>query len=190
MGKIKKVGLISISASVLMLTTITAPAFAAQTAEKEVGITVNSNIRLSNIELDPKVALELSRVDYFALFGTVSSNLGINKQQKQPGQITTYGLKGMAAKVAAKQMINKLKNIGSRAWNEQIKQYIDKLPLTDNAKKNLKYYLSYQVLMEALNILIDFTGTAEDGLANALTRIGVPSYLADVASRAIVFFLL
>lgn len=187
MSKFKKIGLASVSA--LMLSTIATPAFAAQTAEKEIELTIDANSGLSNVELDPEVALELSTVDYFALFGTVSSNLGINQQQ-QPGEITTYGLKSMAAKTAAKQMIKKLKNVGSRAWNEQIKEYVDKLPLTANAKKNLKYYLSYQVLMEALDILVDFSGTAEAGLSNALKKVGVPSYLSDVASRAIVFFLL
>ncbi|MGM0890823.1 MAG: hypothetical protein ACQEW5_28840 [Bacillota bacterium] len=73
-------------------------------------------------------------------------------------------------------MIKKLKNVGSRAWNEQIKEYVDKLPLTANAKKNLKYYLSYQVLvlMEALDILIDFTVTAETGnLSNILLFVSL-----------------
>ncbi|WP_404469055.1 hypothetical protein [Sutcliffiella horikoshii] len=187
MRKVKKIGLISVS--VLMLSTIATPAFSAHIADKEGDFAIVANSGLSNVELDPEVALELSKVDYYALIGTVSNNLGLNPPQ-QPGEITTYGLKGMAAKTAAKQMIKKLKNVGSRAWNEQIKEYVDKLPLTANAKKSLKYYLSYHVLMEALDILVDFTGTAEAGLSNALKKVGVPSYLADVASRAIVFFLL
>lgn len=84
----------------------------------------------------------------------------------------------------------KLKNVGSRAWNEQIKVYVDKLPLTAGAKTTLKTYLSYQVLMQALDIMVDFSGTAEDGLSNALQSIGVPGWLSDPAARAIVFFLL
>ncbi|MGD6778498.1 hypothetical protein ACQCT3_02450 [Sutcliffiella horikoshii] len=99
-GKIKKVGLISVSA--LMLSTIATPAFSAQIADKEVEFAIDANSGLSNVKLDPDIALELCKVDYYALFGTVSSNLGINPPP-QPGGITTNGLKGMAAKTAAKQ---------------------------------------------------------------------------------------
>ncbi|WP_458122823.1 hypothetical protein [Paenibacillus sp. Z3-2] len=44
--------------------------------------------------------------------------------------------------------------------------------------------------MQALDIMVDFTGTAEDGLSNALQSVGVPAWLSDAAARAIVFFLL
>lgn len=87
-------------------------------------------------------------------------------------------------------LIKELRNIGSRSWNEKINEYIDQFPLTEGVKNKLKYYLSYQVLMEALNIMVDFEGTAEDGLSSALQAVGLPAWLSDAAARAVVFFLL
>lgn len=58
------------------------------------------------------------------------------------------------------------------------------------AKDKLKYYLGYQVLMEALNVVLNFTGIAEDGLTYAFEYMGLPKWLAEIAARAIVFFLL
>ncbi|KWW15471.1 MULTISPECIES: hypothetical protein [Peribacillus] len=189
MNKLKQLGLASMSA--LMLSTVALPTFAnAQNSDEYYSEDLNSNPGLLNVEVDEAIELELSQVDYYDLFNTVSNNLNIADDQQLSGQITTFGLKTMAAKQAAKQMIKKLKNVGSRAWNEQIKVYVDKLPLTSKAKKSLNYYLSYQVVMEAFDILVDFSGTAEAGLSKALKQVGVPSYLADVTSRAIVFFLL
>lgn len=37
---------------------------------------------------------------------------------------------------------------------------------------------------------VDFKGTAEDGLSYGLQNVGLPAWLADPASRAVIFFLL
>lgn len=44
--------------------------------------------------------------------------------------------------------------------------------------------------MEALNVVLNFTGGAEDGLTYAFEYMGLPKWLAEIAARSIVFFLL
>ncbi|CAI6052409.1 hypothetical protein PAECIP112173_01446 [Paenibacillus sp. JJ-100] len=187
MKKLKQLGIASLSA--LLLSSFTLPAFAS--AQVANGNSTNSGTQIElpsgTINLDKRIELELRQVDYNTLFRTVGAELGITSTA---GDVTTQGWKTKLAKEVAQELIKKLKNVGSRAWNEQIKVYVDKLPLTNGAKTTLKTYLSYQVLMEALDIMVDFTGTAEDGLSNALKAVGVPSWLSDPAARAIVFFLL
>ncbi|GAS82411.1 hypothetical protein BK131_03375 [Paenibacillus amylolyticus] len=188
MKKIKQLGIASLSA--LLLSSFTLPAFAsAQVANGTLPVNTGTQIELPTgpINKDARTELELRQVDYNALFRTVGSELGMTTAA---GEVGTLGWKTKLAKEVAQELIKKLKNVGSRAWNEQIKVYVDKLPLTAGAKTTLKTYLSYQVLMQALDIMVDFSGTAEDGLSNALQSIGVPGWLSDPAARAIVFFLL
>ncbi|MCP3810140.1 MULTISPECIES: hypothetical protein [Paenibacillus] len=191
MQKFKQLGITSLSA--LMLSSFTLPAFAnAQAANNvESSITSETKIDLENGIVDERVEQELRQVDYDDLFKTVGTNLGMVDTQRPSGEVSTQGWRSKFAKEVALELISKLKNIGSCAWNEQIKIYVDKIPLlTDGAKETLKYYLGYQVIMQALDIMVDFTGTAEDGLAYALKYVGLPAWLAEPASRAIVFFLL
>ncbi|MCG7381715.1 hypothetical protein [Paenibacillus sp. ACRRY] len=187
MKKVKQLGIASLSA--LLLSSFTLPAFAS--AQVANGNSTNSGTQIElpsgQINLDKRIELELRQVDYDTLFRTVGAELGITSTA---GDVTTQGWKTKLAKEVAQELIKKLKNVGSRAWNEQIKVYVDKLPLTAGAKTTLKTYLSYQVLMQALDIMVDFTGTAEDGLSNALQSVGIPAWLSDPAARAIVFFLL
>lgn len=188
MKKVKQLGITALSA--LMLSSFTLPAFAS--AQVANGSASNSEAQIElptgPINIDKRIELELRQVDYNALFRTVGAELGINSST---GDVTTQGWKTKLAKEVAQELIKKLKNVGSRAWNEQIKIYVDKIPLlTTNAKTTLKTYLSYQVLMEALDIMVGFTGTAEAGLSNALQSVGLPAWLSDPASRAIIFFLL
>ncbi|WP_413374641.1 hypothetical protein [Paenibacillus taichungensis] len=188
MKKVKQLGIASLSA--LLLSSFTLPAFASAQVANESSINSGTQVELPTgpIVKDARVELELRQVDYDALFRTVGAELGMTTAA---GEVGTLGWKTKLAKEVAKDLISKLKNVGSRAWNEQIKVYVDKLPLlTDGAKTTLKGYLSYQVLMQALDIMVDFTGTAEDGLSNALQSVGVPGWLSDAAARAIVFFLL
>lgn len=181
MNKLKQLGFVSLAT--LMLSTATLPALA--------NAQVKSNLNLETRHIHSKsIEQELRQVDYNALFRTVSAQLGLNEAQHASGEVNAMGWKTKVAKEVAQKLITQLKNVGSRAWDETIKDYVNKLPLTKGAKDNLKYYLSYQVLMEALNIMVDFQGTAEDGLSNALEDIGVPGWLAGAAARAIVFFLL
>ncbi|MBE7683264.1 hypothetical protein [Paenibacillus sp. P13VS] len=188
MKKVKQLGIASLSA--LLLSSFTLPAFAS--AQVANGNSTNSGTQIElpsgPIDLDKRIELELRQVDYDTLFRTVGAELGITSSA---GDVTTQGWKTKLAKEVAQELIKKLKNVGSRAWDAQIKEYVDKIPLlTDGAKTTLKYYLSYQVLMQALDIMVDFTGTAEDGLSNALQSVGLPAWLSDAAARAIVFFLL
>lgn len=191
MQKFKQLGIASLSA--LLLSSFTLPAFVnAQAANNvEFSITSETKIDLKNGIVDERVEQELRQVDYDDLFKTVGTNLGLVDTQQSSGELSTQGWRTKLAKDVAKKLISQLKNIGSRAWNEQIKIYVDKIPfLTDGAKETLKYYLGYQVIMQALDIMVDFTGTAEDGLAYGLKYVGLPAWLAEPASRAIVFFLL
>jgi hypothetical protein len=176
-----------------LLSSFTLPAFAnAQAANSvESSITSETKIDLKNGIVNERVEQELIQVDYDNLFKTVGTNLGLVDTQQSSGKVSTQGWKTKLAKEVALKLISKLKNIGSRAWNEQIKIYVDKIPLlTDGAQETLKYYLGYQVLMEALDIMVDFSGTAEDGLSYALQQVGLPAWLSDIAARGIVFFLL
>ncbi|MDY8048549.1 hypothetical protein UY416_19865 [Paenibacillus polymyxa] len=175
MQKFKQLSIASLSA--LMLSSFTLPAFAnAQAANNvESSITSETKIDLENGIVDERVEQELRQVDYDDLFKTVGTNLGMVDTQRPSGEVSTQGWRSKFAKEVALELISKLKNIGSRAWNEQIKIYVDKIPLlTDGAKETLKYYLGYQVIMQALDIMVDFTGTAEDGLAYALKYVGLP----------------
>ncbi|MET3211165.1 UNVERIFIED_CONTAM: Zn/Cd-binding protein ZinT [Paenibacillus sp. PvR008] len=157
----------------------------------ESSIASETKIDLENGIVDERTEQELRQVDYDDLFKTVGTNLGLVDIQKSSGEVSTQGWRTKAAKEVALKLISKLKNIGSRAYNEQIRIYVDKIPfLTDGAKETLKYYLGYQVLMQALDIMVDFSGTAEDGIAYGLKYVGLPWWLAEPASRAIVFFLL
>ena len=107
-----------------------------------------------------------------------------------PPLYETNGVKSRAAKEAAKKAIKELRGIGPKVWNEKMKSYTNKLPLTAKAKKTVYYYLSYQVLMETLNIVVDFEGTAQDGIIKGLKKMGCPGWLAGIVARGITFFLL
>ncbi|MEC0124161.1 hypothetical protein [Paenibacillus pabuli] len=187
MKKVKQLGIASLSA--LLLSSFTLPAFASAQVANESSINSGTQIELPTgpIVIDARVELELRQVDYDALFRTVGAELGI---KSTAGDVTTQGWKTKLAKEVAKDLTAKLKNVGSRAWNATISEYVDKLPVTDGAKATLKLYLGYQTLLTALDWMIDFTGTAEDGLSYGLQQVGLPAWLADFASKAIVFFLL
>lgn len=92
------------------------------------------------------------------------------------------GPKGAAAKAAIKAAIKGMKGIGEKAWNATI----NKLPIPESVKK----YLGYQTVMKALNIATGFEGEIENMISNALKSVGIPSWAAGIAARAIVFVLL
>ncbi|TKI69115.1 hypothetical protein FC756_09625 [Lysinibacillus mangiferihumi] len=105
-------------------------------------------------------------------------------------QVSPYGLKTEAAKVAAKQMIKNIQRIGSIAWDRTVREYVNKLPISDSAKKTLKKYLGYQMVMQVLDVVIGFSGTIEEGISNQLQNIGCPAWIADLVARALVALLL
>ncbi|MGW8957657.1 hypothetical protein [Paenibacillus sp. NPDC055715] len=175
MKKFKQLGIVSLST--LLLSSFALPAFAnAQaTNNAESSIASETKIDMENGIVDERIEQELRQVDYDDLFKTVGTNLGLVDIQKSSGEVSTQGWRTKAAKEVALKLISKLKNIGSRAYNEQIKIYVDKIPfLTDGAKETLKYYVGYQMLMQALDIMVNFSGTAEDGIAYGLKYVGLP----------------
>ncbi|SDF57212.1 hypothetical protein SAMN04488689_105393 [Paenibacillus sp. cl6col] len=176
--------LLATTLSTAIIFSVTSPVFANVVPTA----TTPSSFDNSNLSELDRIELELRQVDYVDLFRTVGTNLGIVEAS---GEASTLGWKSKAAKEIAKDLIKKLKNVGSRAWNEQIANYVNKIPLlSEGAKDKLKYYLGYQVLMEALDVMLNFTGIAEDGLTYAFEYMGLPKWLAEIAARAIVFFLL
>ncbi|MGM0890420.1 MAG: hypothetical protein ACQEW5_26610 [Bacillota bacterium] len=102
----------------------------------------------------------------------------------------TQGVKSQAAKVAAKAMIKKLGKIGRVSWDRTVSLYVNKLPISSKAKKTLKGYLKYQVVMEILNTVIDFSGTITEALKKQLKKTGMSDFLAGMTARAIVTLLL
>lgn len=104
--------------------------------------------------------------------------------------VTTFGVKSKTAKVAAKSMIKKLKKIGRISWDRTVRNYVNKLPISKGSKSTLKKYLSYEFVMKTLNIVVDFEGTITNALTTQLKNMGVPSWLAGTAARALVTLLL
>ncbi|MEH7462878.1 hypothetical protein V7166_12585 [Bacillus thuringiensis] len=94
------------------------------------------------------------------------------------------------AKIAAKQALKNLQRIGRVAWDRTVREYINKLPISQSAKKTAKAYLAYEAVMKTLNVVINFEGTITDGLSKQLKKMGCPAWLADIVARAIVTFLL
>ncbi|MFF3022460.1 hypothetical protein ACFVRR_07330 [Gottfriedia sp. NPDC057948] len=103
---------------------------------------------------------------------------------------STDGVKSKAAKIAAQQMLKTLKRIGQVSWDRSISTAINKLPITSNAKTLIKKYLKYQAVMSTLNIVIDFSGTIEDGLTSAFKKMGLSAALSGIAARDVVFVLI
>lgn len=103
-------------------------------------------------------------------------------QQTLKGIKEERGPKGAAAKAAIKAAVKAMKGIGEKAWNATI----NKLPLPQSVKK----YLGYQTVMKALDIATGFEGKIKDMINNALKSVGIPSWAAGIAARAIVFVLL
>ncbi|MDL4839295.1 hypothetical protein [Aquibacillus rhizosphaerae] len=104
--------------------------------------------------------------------------------------IEPQGVKSKSAAIAAKAMIKKLRGYGAYAWNSTVKEYINKLPIPSGAKTTLENYTKYQVVMDSLNVVINFQGDITSALTTQMKNIGVPGWLAGMASRAIVFILL
>ncbi|MEB9504441.1 hypothetical protein P4J13_10840 [Bacillus anthracis] len=107
-----------------------------------------------------------------------------------PNAPVQQGPKTQAAKVVAKQLIKNLQRVGKVSWDRSMRNYINKTPLPDSAKNTLKKYLAYQVVMETLNVVVNFSGTITDALSARLKSMGCPAWLADTAARAIVAILL
>ncbi|WP_143272225.1 hypothetical protein [Alloscardovia macacae] len=92
------------------------------------------------------------------------------------------GPKTLAAKAAIKAAIKTLKHIGKRSWDATI----NKLPLPMQVKK----YLLFDFVWRVLNIARDFEGTAQGAIISALTKLGVPEWIAGPVVRALFDFLL
>lgn len=106
-------------------------------------------------------------------------------------EITPNGIKSKLAKEAAKKMINKLRSMGERAWNETIKEYVNKLPLPKSAKNFIITWTSYHVVMDALNVVVDFEGNITDALQEYfMDEFGMNEYFLGLIARALVFILL
>ncbi|MGM7637331.1 hypothetical protein [Bacillus sp. Hm123] len=104
--------------------------------------------------------------------------------------VTPFGAKTQAAKLAAKQMLKNIQRIGRVAWDRTVRQYVDKLPISKSAKSTLKKYIAYQSVTEVLNVVIDFSGTITNALSKQFQKMGCPAWLADMAARALVTLLL
>ncbi|MFJ7887805.1 hypothetical protein ACIQYL_06960 [Lysinibacillus xylanilyticus] len=87
-------------------------------------------------------------------------------------------------------MVKNLQRIGSFTWDRTVREYVNKLPLPDSAKSTFKKYLGYQMVMGVLDVVIDFSGTIEDGICAQIQKIGCPAWLADMVARALVGLLL
>lgn len=170
-------------------------------------------------EIDENVMLELEQVDFDGFFEEIDKDLDLDSvvlddendvlpesgggvlprhpggsltvpTPTRPPLYDTDGLKSKGAKVAAKKMIKELKGIGPKVWNEKMKGYSKKLPISSKAQKTVAYYMSYQVLMETLNVVVDFEGTAQEGIKKGLRKMGCPAWLTGIIARGITTFLL
>lgn len=119
------------------------------------------------------------------------ANRGYSSVSKiETSEYTTSGIKSKAAKEAAKLMLKKIKGIGEKAWNDTVKEYINKLPVSASVKKTLIAYTSYQFVMETLNVVIDFEGDITEAIEDYLMNIGFNSFFAGLIARTLVFLLL
>lgn len=100
------------------------------------------------------------------------------------------GAKITAAKTAVKAAIKTLQRIGQVSWDRSMRVTINKLPVPNTWKTNLKRFLAYKVVMDVLEVAVDFSGTVTGMIEKGLKKVGIPSYLAGVGARAIVFILL
>lgn len=97
------------------------------------------------------------------------------------------GVKSKAAKIAAKQMLKKLKHIGAKAFEKAIRKAAKKLPKA--AAEKVEKYLTYQKVSTVLNIAANVEGTITDAVQHALQKVGIPKTFAVIGARLIVFVL-
>lgn len=114
-------------------------------------------------------ALQAEGID----FQSIQDNHAINKR----------GIKGKAAKVAAKAAMAALKKMGKKAWNKAISS----VPLI---KGFLKKYLNYQSVMKVLQVVSGFEDNITDAMSKEFQHEGMPKWAADITARAVATILL
>lgn len=187
MKKSKTTLVSSIVASSLLISSVAPIVSNAETINPS---TVNSANEITNEDINElkKLENELKATNITA--DDFSNGLNEEVKNNTTPVLHTSGIKSQAAKVAAKSMIKNVQRIGQIAWDRSVSQYVNKLPFSSTAKKTLKKYLKYKVVMDVLNTVIDFSGTITNGLEEQLKKMGMSSFLAGFTARVIVGLLL
>ncbi|MBC1418480.1 SH3 domain-containing protein [Listeria fleischmannii] len=95
------------------------------------------------------------------------------------------GIKGTAAKIAAKAALKKIKNIGRTTWNKNVNKVVNKLIASSKLKKTLKYVLGYEFMVKSFNVVANASGKIEDALSTQFKKAGMSNYWAGTCSRLI-----
>lgn len=82
-------------------------------------------------------------------------------------------------------MLKNLQRTGSVTWDRTVREYVNKLPLPDSAKSTLKKYLGYQMVMGVLDVVIDFSGTIEDGIICTNSKNRLSSMVSRYGSKSV-----
>lgn len=113
------------------------------------------------------------------VLGTFTSAVSSKEVQASSSAVTD------SAREVAYKMLQKIKSIGKVKWNAQIKLYIASLPISENNKKILQTYLSYDVVVKILTNVITSNLSINTALSNEFKKLGLSSSLSNLAAGGI-----
>lgn len=169
----------------ILMSTLSTTAFAAEPSKEQILLqsvvlsTLQDNTDDFSMSLDDMNAFQQEFYKSLEEQGVNIGGLGIQ----------TRGVKSKAAKQTAKIMIKKLYKIGSKSFNKAIKSAAKKIPNKKVAQKIISV-VTYDKISAILNIVANVEGTITDALKSQIIKLGIPSVVADVIARAVVFVLL
>lgn len=116
---------------------------------------------------------------------SVESNQTMDENNNYGEEENERGIKGKAAKVLAKLIKDGLVQIGKDKWDDVVLKAVKSLPIKESVRNNVIKCLGYRSVAELADSLLDFQGTAEDGMNEFFKSIGVNDDVSYWAARVI-----
>lgn len=101
----------------------------------------------------------------------------LNIHESKVPEVTTYGLRGAAAKEALKRIAERLHHIGPKGWNAAMEKV--------TFPNFVKHALRYEVTVKAIDIAVGFSGEITQNIEHGLEAAGVPGWIAGPGARLI-----
>lgn len=121
---------------------------------------------------------------------SVESNQTMDENNNYGEEENERGIKGKAAKVLAKVIKNGLVQMGKDKWDDAVLKALDSLPIPSYLRTNAKKYLGYKSIAQLADFLLDFQGSAEDGMNEFFKSMGVDDDVSYWVTRVISFIFL
>lgn len=163
-----------------MAVTVSLPAINAYASEAN-SVTINNEVGSFGVDLNGLSSQEQMQFNDFimSLRNNADFTNAYNQSIKENTNPMERGKFTGSAKIAGKALIAAIKKVGKKSWNKTVSY----MPVT---KAFAKKYLSYEVILKALNVVTHFEGKLEDGLAKQFRQMGMSAYWARTAAIIIV----